>query len=562
MSVANYDLMVIGGGPAGEKGAAQAAYFGKRVALIERAPAMGGAVASTAVPFKALRETALYLAGFRTRKLRGVDVQMKERATLRDFLAQEHALVRDYRLKVTANLDNHDVDVVPGQASFVDPHTVKVEHPRRPPILLSADVILIACGSRPYRPPQFDSDGGGIYDANTVLQADCMPKRFAVVGAGPTGCEYACVMALLGCSVTLIHANETFLPFLDSEVATLLQQSLMETGIDLMAGTRVDRVSAGPPFTLALDHGRALETDTILVTAGRIGNTDGLALENAGLAVDARGLLEGVRKACSGGQAAEHMLGRGDFDQRFGGLHLVLVVLAETTVSAQPCEGALDDPGQAGDLEGAFAALDDPQVPAGLLAQEAGKPAARVPGVGNDRVVLGPERSEAVDEALAGAPIRHAGRLDPAGDQQPECVDQDMAFPPLHALVAVEPSAAAALRRLHRLPVHDDDRWAGAYVAHVRVVALTHLLAPAARKEPTRWRWCFSHALSLLGSGGRLVDDQSQTPDARCMGPLGSKPSQSRQETAVLTCNANFTDQDGSTYRADRLRDGGNLHDG
>lgn len=291
MDATRYDLIVIGGGPAGEKGAAQAAYFGKRVALIQGAPALGGAVASTGISFKALRETALYLAGYRTRKLHGVDVQMKECATLRDFLAQEHRLVQDYRLKVVTNLDNHNVDVVPGQASFVDPHTVKVEHARRPPILLSADVILVACGSRPYRPPQFDFDARGVYDASTLMYADRMPDRLAVVGAGPIGCEYACIMALLGCSVTLIDANETFLPFLDSEVAAQLQQSLMEAGIDLLAATRVDRVSAGSPFTLALDNGRAPEADTIVVTTGRIGNTDGLALENAGLTADARGLL-------------------------------------------------------------------------------------------------------------------------------------------------------------------------------------------------------------------------------------------------------------------------------
>jgi NAD(P) transhydrogenase len=179
---------------------------------------------------------------------------------------------------------------VPGQASFVDPHTIKVEHARRPPILLSADVILIACGSRPYRPSQFDFDGGGIYDAHTFIQADCMPRSLAVVGAGPIGCGYACIMALLGSSVTLIDANETFLPFLDSEIAAQLQQSLMEAGIELMAATRVDRVSAGPPFTLALDNGRELKADAIVVAAGRVGNTDDLALENAGLVADARGL--------------------------------------------------------------------------------------------------------------------------------------------------------------------------------------------------------------------------------------------------------------------------------
>ena len=142
MSV-KYDLIVIGAGPAGEKGAAQAAYFGKRVALVERSSVFGGAVASTSIAFKALRETALYLAGFRTRKLYG------------------------------------------------DPHTIKVVHPRKPPIFLSADVILIACGSRPYHPPQFNFDGNGIYDPSTFMRANYMPKSLAVVGAGPTGCEYA-----------------------------------------------------------------------------------------------------------------------------------------------------------------------------------------------------------------------------------------------------------------------------------------------------------------------------------------------------------------------------------
>ena len=291
MSLTKYDLIVIGSGPAGEKGAAQAAYFGKKVALVERSPTLGGAVADTSIPFKALRETALYLAGFRTRNLHGVDLQVKERATLRDFLSQEHSIVRDYRFKVAANLDHHDVDVFPGQASFVDAHTVKVEHLRRPPTLLSADVILIACGSRPYHPPQFDFDCQGIYDSNGFMRANCMPKTLAVVGAGPIGCEYASIMALLGCSVTLIDANDAFLPFLDSEVATLLQQSLIETGIDLLPATRVERVSDGPPFTLALDSGRELKADTIVVATGRIGNTDGLALENAGLAADPRGLL-------------------------------------------------------------------------------------------------------------------------------------------------------------------------------------------------------------------------------------------------------------------------------
>jgi NAD(P) transhydrogenase len=290
MSV-KYDLIVIGAGPAGEKGAAQAAYFGKRVALVERSSVFGGAVASTSIAFKALRETALYLAGFRTRKLYGLDFQMEPRARLRDFFSQEQAIVRDYRFKVATNLDDHNVDLFSGRASFVDPHTIKVEHPRKPPVFLSADVILIACGSRPCHPPQLDFDGNGIYDPNTFMRANYMPKSLAVVGAGPTGCEYACIMALLGCSVSLIDAGDTLLPFLDSEVSALLQDSLAEIGIDFMTATRVDKVSEGPPFTISLENGGNLKADVIVVAAGRVGNTEGLALENAGLATDARGLL-------------------------------------------------------------------------------------------------------------------------------------------------------------------------------------------------------------------------------------------------------------------------------
>jgi NAD(P) transhydrogenase len=286
-----YDLIVIGGGPAGEKGAVQAAYFGKKVALVERSRTLAGAAANTGIPFKALRETALHLAGYRTRKLRGVEFRLDERASLRDFLSQEHVLVRDLRFRVATNLDNHNVDVVPGQASFVDPHTIKVEHLGRPPSLLSADVILIACGSRPYHPPEFQFNGNGIYDSDTFMRAHYMPKRLAVVGAGPVGCEYACVLALLGCSVSLINATDVLLPFLDFEVSSLLQQSLIETGIELMMATKVDKVSEGPPFTLSLDNRREFKADAIVVAAGRIGSTDSLALENAALAPDGRGLL-------------------------------------------------------------------------------------------------------------------------------------------------------------------------------------------------------------------------------------------------------------------------------
>ena len=291
MRAARHDLIVIGGGPAGEKGAVQAAYFGKRVALIESASSLGGAVAHTSIPFKALRETALCLAGVQTRGLQALDVRARADATLRDFLAKEQALVRDYQQKVMTNLENHHVDIVPGEATFIDPHTVRVEHPRRAPVVLSADVFLIATGSRPYRPAQFDFTREGIYDSDTFIRADSMPKRLLVVGAGPIGCEYACIMSLLGSSVTLVDSTATYLSFLDSEIAMLLQESLVQKGIDIIASTRVEKVSDGPPFTVTLDSGRELKADAVVIAAGRTGNTDNLGLENAGLSSSERGLL-------------------------------------------------------------------------------------------------------------------------------------------------------------------------------------------------------------------------------------------------------------------------------
>ena len=118
-----------------------------------------------------------------------------------------------------------------------------------------------------------------------------MPKNLVVVGAGPIGCEYACIMALLGCSVTLVDSTSNLLIFSHSEIATLLHESLKQTGIDLIASSRVDRVSTGPPFTLTLNSGRELKADAIVVAAGRIGNTESLKLENAGLTAGARGFL-------------------------------------------------------------------------------------------------------------------------------------------------------------------------------------------------------------------------------------------------------------------------------
>ena len=215
MERATYDLIVIGSGPAGEKGAAQAAYFGKTVALVEAAPAYGGTVASTGVPGKAMRETALYLSGFGKRDLHGLTLGYDGTLTVDRFLHRGRVVSQALDRWVGANLDRHAVHVHRGRASFVDPHTVRVEGPGGPR-LLAASVILVATGSAPHRPPTIPFDAPGVYDSDTILHMERLPRSLAIAGGGAIGCEYACLFKVLGLDeVRLISSHERILPFAD-----------------------------------------------------------------------------------------------------------------------------------------------------------------------------------------------------------------------------------------------------------------------------------------------------------------------------------------------------------
>ena len=179
----DYDLVVIGSGPAGEKGAAQAAYFGKKVALVERAPHLGGAAINTGtLPSKTLRETALYFSGLRQRGLYGIDYSLKEGLTVGDFMYRKQIVVESERDIVQANLERHHIEVIRGEASIADAHTVLVRTPAGTPRVLETEFILIATGSSPYRPPNITFDDRLIYDSDSILRMRHIPKTMAVVG--------------------------------------------------------------------------------------------------------------------------------------------------------------------------------------------------------------------------------------------------------------------------------------------------------------------------------------------------------------------------------------------
>src|SRR5205823_253027 len=270
----SYDLIVIGSGPAGEKGAAQAAYFGKRVALIEREPVLGGAAANTGtLPSKTLRETALSLSGLRQRGLDGVEFGLKHEATIGDLLFRATHVTELERQRILDNLQRHRVELKHGFASFVDKHTVLLKREGGTTEKITSDVFLIATGSSPMRPPMYQFEATRIFDSDEIVKVDEIPKAMAVIGGGVIGCEYASIFAALGTKVTLIDSKPTLLPFLDGELSSRLRDRLSDLGIEIMLDCQVEAtVPSDADVTTKLKNGKQLKTDIALICAGRVAN--------------------------------------------------------------------------------------------------------------------------------------------------------------------------------------------------------------------------------------------------------------------------------------------------
>jgi NAD(P) transhydrogenase len=308
-----FDLIVIGSGPAGEKGAAQAAYFGKRVAVIERESVVGGACINTGtVPSKTLRESALYFSGLRQRGIYGIDYSLREGLTVKDFMRHKDEVVAEERKKIERNLAAHKVDFIRGAAAFEDAHTLTVNSgsARR---TLQGDVILIATGSRPHRAREIPYDDKFVFDSDSILAMDRIPESMIVVGGGVIGCEYASIFAALGVKAALVDGRERLLPFLDGEIAERLKTKLASLGVQFHFSERMaklERTNGGVRMTLS--SGKTLDSETALFAAGRRGNIDGMNLEKAGIAVNERGLIvvdENYQTTAAGVYAAGDVIG-------------------------------------------------------------------------------------------------------------------------------------------------------------------------------------------------------------------------------------------------------------
>ena len=291
-STEKYDLIVIGGGPAGEKGASKAAYYGKRVALIERAPYLGGAGINTGtVPSKTLRESALYYSGLQQRGLYGIDYSFKKNLSIKNFMYRERTVVDKERELIEATVRRHNITLIQGEGSLKDAHTVHVKSPNSEKDIYG-EIILIATGSSPRHPPEIPFDGKFIYDSDTVLDMRRIPKTMVVVGGGVIGTEYASIFTALGIKVTMIEPRDRIISFVDSEIAKRLTDQLSKLGLNFIFNDRMTSIEQqGDHVHVTLEKGGSHDYEVAVIAAGRQSNVEGLGLEQMGIKLGERGLI-------------------------------------------------------------------------------------------------------------------------------------------------------------------------------------------------------------------------------------------------------------------------------
>ncbi len=295
-----YDFVVLGSGPAGEKAAAQAAYFGKRVAVVERSPEVGGASTHTGtLPSKTLRETALYLTGFRHRELYGMKIRLDRKKSLRQLVGRLHQVIDMQTRQIRRNLERHGIELVTGDAAFEDPVILAVRDASGTVIRrLRAARFLIATGSSPLAPRGIELAGDpDVVDSDRILDLDRVPTAMTVVGGGVIGTEYACVFAALGTRITLVEGRERLLVGTEEEFSSAIQLSLERMGAEIILGDAVVSLERLPgkknnALRLKLGSGKKLRADKVLFSAGRGGNTRGLNLQEIGVAVSDRGHIQ------------------------------------------------------------------------------------------------------------------------------------------------------------------------------------------------------------------------------------------------------------------------------
>jgi len=295
MSDQSYDLVVIGSGPAGQKGAICAAKLRKRVAIVDRTVMLGGVCVHTGtIPSKSVREAIFQLTGTTVRSVYGNGYRTKSEVTIQDLASRVTTIVSRETDVIRAQLRRNGVSIFQGMAQFADPHTVEVDG-EGGKVMLRGENVLITCGTRPARSSDIPFDGKRILDTDEFTRIGSLPREIIVVGAGVVGLEYASFMAAVGVEVTLIDQRPTILDFVDREIVDALSYHLRQMGMTFRFGEKVTRVGIDPARELVfaeLESGKKIQAEMLLYAVGRQANGDSLRLNAAGLVPDSRGKIK------------------------------------------------------------------------------------------------------------------------------------------------------------------------------------------------------------------------------------------------------------------------------
>jgi NAD(P) transhydrogenase len=290
----NYDLLVIGSGPAGQRAAIQGAKSGKRVAVIEKREVVGGVCINTGtIPSKTMREAVLHLSGYNYHSIYGVQYRVKEKITMGDLLFRVQHVIKTEVDVIQAQLSRNNVEMIFGTASFTDPNHVKVDGARGSNVC-EAGKIIVAPGTKPATSSKVPLNGRTIINSDQVLNLAQIPKTLIVVGGGVIGVEYACMFAILGVRVILIEKRPRLLEFADSEIVEALSYHLRDNRVTMRLNEEVSSVEELPDGTVVanLESKKRVSGDTLLYAVGRQGNIDDLNLPAAGLEADNRGRIQ------------------------------------------------------------------------------------------------------------------------------------------------------------------------------------------------------------------------------------------------------------------------------
>ena len=289
----DFDVLVIGSGPGGQKAAIAAAKLERRVAIVERKDMIGGVCLNTGtIPSKTLREAILYLTGLDQREMYGASYRVKDEITIADLAARTTHVVGREMDVVRSQLTRNRVTTMTGTGHFIDQHTVEVDGGEGRVRRASADKIVIATGTRPARPASVEFDERTVIDSDGIVHLQTVPRSMVVAGAGVIGIEYASMFAALGTKVTVVEQRDRMLEFCDVEVVEALKYHLRDLAVTFRFGETVSSVEARPEGAIAtLLSGKKIPADTVMYSAGRQGASDHLSLEAAGLTADKRGRI-------------------------------------------------------------------------------------------------------------------------------------------------------------------------------------------------------------------------------------------------------------------------------